>query len=127
MSKIKAAVIGVGYLGQYHAEKYASSEHADLVAVFDTDHKRAEEIAERLNCLAIGHYHELIGQVDAVSIATPTPYHHEVALFFLRNGVHVLVEKPITTTVAEADELIQMAEQHNTLLQVIVILGVIQV
>lgn len=118
MSKIKAAVIGVGYLGQYHAEKYASSEHADLVAVFDTDHKRAEEIAERLNCLAIGHYHELIGRVDAVSIATPTPYHHEVALFFLKNGVHVLVEKPITTTVAEADELIKIAEQHNALLQV---------
>ncbi len=118
MSKIRAAVIGVGYLGQYHAQKYADSNQADLVAVFDTNPSRAEEIADRYDTTSATHYEALIGQVDAVSIATPTPYHHEVALHFLKAGVHVLIEKPITTTVEQADELIQVAKENNALLQV---------
>jgi len=118
MEQIKAAVIGVGYLGQYHAQKYATSDNSTLVAVYDTDQGRCKEIADRYNTTAITNYHDLIGKVDAVSIATPTPYHYEVALFFLQNKVHVLIEKPITTTVEQADELIRVAAKEKVLLQV---------
>lgn len=118
MKRCKVAVIGVGYLGQYHAEKFAKLPQAELVAVCDSDTQRANEIAAKLSVPACYDYHELIGKVDAVSIVVPTSLHHEITHFFLRNKVHVLLEKPITRTVIEADDLINTARDHQVILQI---------
>ena len=115
---IRCAVIGVGYLGRFHAQKYAALPDAELVAVVDADEDRAQEIAGEVACTAVTDYNELIGQVDAVSIVAPTTLHHKIASDFLHNGVHVLVEKPITVTLEEADDLIQLATDNNCVLQV---------
>jgi len=118
MKKFKTAVVGVGYLGQFHAEKYAALPDSELVGVVDTDPKRAEEVAQKVGTKAFSDYRELIGKVDAVSIVVPTQYHFEVARAFLEAGVHVLLEKPITTTVDEADELIRIAAEKGAVFQV---------
>lgn len=118
MSRIRTAVIGVGHFGRFHAQKYASEDHSELVAVVDRDVTRASEVAEELGARAETDHTGLLGQVDAVSIAVPTEAHYPVARFFLDNGVHVLVEKPITSTVEEADDLIARAEAGGLVLQV---------
>src|ERR1700681_2345075 len=118
MKKLKVAVVGVGYLGQFHAEKYAKLADVELVAVVDTDRQRAEDIAVRLGTRGVSDYHEIVDTVDAVSIVVPTRYHFEVARAFLAKGVHVLLEKPITTTLAEADALIAIAAERRAVLQV---------
>ena len=107
----------VGYLGRYHAQKYAQLTDANLVAVCDHDLERAHEIAEECHTQALTDYRELIGKVDAVSIATPTPLHYEIGLLFLSHGVHVLMEKPICNTTEQADELIDAASKKNVILQ----------
>lgn len=118
MSKIRCAVIGVGYLGQFHAEKYAGLDPCELVAVVDPDAKRAQEIAKKHNCLAFTDYQELYNKVDAVSIVAPTQLHFSIAKDMLNHNIHVLVEKPITTTLEQADELIKLARDKKLLLQV---------
>ena len=118
MSALRTAVIGVGYLGNFHAQKYAAIPEVDLVGVVDNDLMRAEEIAAALGTRAYSDHRELIGHVDAVSVVVPTQYHHAVARDFLSAGVHVLIEKPITVTIAEADELIALAEQNRAVFQV---------
>ena len=102
MSKLRAAVIGVGYLGRFHAEKYRDHAEATLVGVVDASRERATTVAAEIGCAAFTDYRELFGQVDLVSIAVPTLYHFAVGRDCLENGVHVLLEKPITQTVAEA-------------------------
>jgi predicted dehydrogenase len=118
MSKLKCAVIGTGYLGKFHAEKYASLDDCELIAVVDINEQAAKEVAEKHGALALADYSSLLGEVDAVSIVVPTSLHHLVSCDFLKAGTHVLVEKPITVTVEEADELIDLAEQNNVILQV---------
>jgi len=118
MSKLKCAVIGAGYLGKFHAEKYASLKNCELVAVVDINEEAARQVAEKHGTQALTDYHALLGQVDAVSIVVPTSYHHSVSKDFLQAGCHVLVEKPITVTVEEADELIAIAKERNVILQV---------
>jgi len=118
MKKIKSAVIGAGYLGKFHAEKYAGLPDCELVAVVDVNQQAAEEIAQKHQTQALTDYRQLLGQVDAVSIVVPTTLHHKVALDFINHGAHVLVEKPITVTVEEADELIAAAKANHVLLQV---------
>lgn len=118
MKKIKCAVIGVGYLGRFHAQKYANLPNAQLIGICDTDTTRSAEIANQHGVLATHDYHELLGKVDAVSIVTPTQSHHQIAKVFLEHGVHVLLEKPITNTVAEADELIKIADKNKLVLQI---------
>ena len=115
---IRCAVIGVGYLGRFHAQKYTALAEADLVAVVDSNADRAAEIAAENGCEGLTDIASLSGRVDAVSIVSPTTLHHSLASELLRQGIHVLVEKPITTTVAEADELIQLAAEHDCVLQV---------
>ncbi len=117
MKKCKVAVIGVGYLGQYHAEKFAQSPQAELVAICDTDRQRADEIAAKHQVRAVYDYHELLDLVDAVSIVVPTSWHHQVAKVFLEANKHVLLEKPITRSVEEANDLIQMAQSQQVVLQ----------
>jgi len=116
--KIRTAVVGVGYLGQFHAEKYAQLENAELVAVVDLDRERAAQVAEKVGARSCSDFREILGQVDAVSIVVPTQAHYEVAKAFLEKGVHVLLEKPITTTLAEADELIRIAAAMKAVFQV---------
>ena len=118
MKPVRAAVVGVGYLGKFHAEKYAGLADAELVAVADADIGRAREIAAKHNAAAYSDYRELIGKVDAVSIVVPTNLHHVIARDFLLAGVDVLVEKPITVTLQEADDLVAVAQQKNRILQV---------
>ncbi|HML78882.1 Gfo/Idh/MocA family oxidoreductase [Geobacter sulfurreducens] len=116
--KLRTAVIGVGYLGQFHAEKYAQLPDSELVAVVDTDMNRAAEVAAKVGASPCTDYRELLDRVDAVSIVVPTQYHFEVARAFLDRGVHVLLEKPITTTIDEADELIRIADERKAVFQV---------
>ncbi|MFQ5985181.1 MAG: Gfo/Idh/MocA family oxidoreductase [Alphaproteobacteria bacterium] len=117
-AKVHTAVIGVGYFGAFHAEKYARLERSDLVAVADIDRERAEAVARRLATTPVTDYRDLIGRVEAVSVVVPTPAHFEVARDFLKSGVHVLVEKPITDELEQADTLIRLARAKNLALQV---------
>jgi predicted dehydrogenase len=117
-AKIAVAVVGVGYLGKFHAEKYAAAEEADLVAVVDVDEKRACEIAEKLGTDALTEYGKLFGRVQCVSIATPTRQHYAIAREFLEHGIDVLVEKPLTVDLAQGRELVQLAESKGAILQV---------
>ena len=118
MRKLKTAVIGVGYLGKFHAEKYANLQNSELVAVVDSNAETAQAIADKYKVKALTDYRSLLGQVDAVSIATPTTLHYEIARDFLQSGSHVLIEKPITVKVNEADDLIELARMNNLLIQV---------
>ena len=118
MEKIRAAVVGVGYLGRFHAQKYAQLPGCELVAVVDANAETRQRVATELGTRAVGDYRELIGKIDAVSVATPTPLHAPIARDFLMGGAHVLVEKPITETPAEARELIRLAAQVRRILQV---------
>jgi predicted dehydrogenase len=117
-SAIPVAVIGVGYLGKFHAEKYAQSAHAELRAVVDIDGARAREVAAKCRTEALVEYQALFGRVKAVSIAVPTALHHQVAADFLRQGVDVLVEKPMTADLAQGRELVELAAGHGAILQV---------
>lgn len=116
--KTRCAVVGVGYLGRFHAQKYALSAQAELVAVCDNDFNRAKAVALEFNCHAFQDVSDLIGIAEAVSIAAPTKMHHVLTKFALEHGLHVLVEKPITVTLAEAQEITQLAQQKCLILQV---------
>ncbi|MBI5592147.1 MAG: Gfo/Idh/MocA family oxidoreductase [Deltaproteobacteria bacterium] len=118
MKKIRLGVVGVGYLGKFHAEKYARMEHVDLVGVVDTHCSLADGIASKFNTRAFYNYQDIIGKVDAVSIAVPTPDHFIVSRDFLENDIDVLIEKPITTTLQEANELIRLSESRGLIVQV---------
>lgn len=118
MTTLKAGVIGVGHLGQHHARLYASLPESQLVAVTDQSMERAQFIADRHGARAIQTVDELLGVVDVVSIAVPTSAHYAVAKSCLLAGKHVLVEKPIAVTSAEAHELVQLAKQKGCRLQV---------
>ncbi|MGM0553670.1 MAG: Gfo/Idh/MocA family protein [Pseudomonadota bacterium] len=115
---LRCAVIGVGHLGRWHAAKYAQLPETELVAVVDADPETAQRVAEANGCTAETDYRGLIGRVDAVSIAAPTTLHHDIARDFLAAGCHVLVEKPITATLEQAEALNRLAEQHGVVLQV---------
>ena len=118
MTKLRAAVFGVGYLGRFHAQKYAGHGGVELVGVVDSNPQRAAEVAAEVGCAAFTDHRDLLGKVDLVSIAVPTQYHHAVARDSLLADCHVLVEKPITQTVAEAEELIALAAERKLVLQV---------
>jgi predicted dehydrogenase len=118
MSKIRAAVIGVGYLGRFHAQKYAQIPECELVAVVDGREDARQAVAAETGSQPIADYRELLGKVDAVSVVTPTPAHFEIADAFLAAGAHVLVEKPITETPDQARALIARAAREKRLLQV---------
>ena len=118
MKPIKVGVIGAGYLGKYHAEKYAQIPEAELVGVVDVNLSIAQEIAGRFKAQAFDNYMELFDRVDAVSIVVPTDLHHDIAKKCLEGGIDVLVEKPVTVTIQEADDLIGAAKSGKRILQV---------
>jgi len=116
--KLRIGVIGVGHLGEYHVQKYKAIPEVELVGVVDTDPDRAREIAQRYNTRAYGEHHRILPAVDAVSLAVPTEKHFDVAKNILSEGVHLLIEKPITYHLEPADTLINMARKNNLILQV---------
>lgn len=111
-------MVGAGYLGRFHAQKYASEAGCRLVAVADPRPEAREALAVELGTTAVADHRELLGKVDAVSVVTTTPAHFAIARDFLEAGAHVLVEKPITETVAQARELITIAARCGRILQV---------
>ncbi|MBA4358343.1 MAG: UDP-N-acetyl-D-glucosamine dehydrogenase [Desulfovibrio sp.] len=115
---VKVAVVGVGYLGRFHAEKLARIKGAELVAVVDSDPERARAIARDLGVKALTDHRELIGLADAASVVTPTVAHHQVAMDLLQGGLDLLCEKPITATLEQADQLIALAAERGRILQV---------
>ena len=115
---LRTAVIGVGYLGRFHAQKYAQVPGSRLVGVVDANAEAAQRVAAELNVEAFTHSSEILDRVDAISIAVPTPLHFEIGRAALERGVHVLMEKPIATTIEEAQALIDLARKNNCVLQV---------
>jgi len=118
MNKLRAAVIGVGYLGNFHVQKYLALNNVELVAVVETEPQRRAEIAQRYGVAAYADFRDIMQKVDLVSIVVPPDRHFEVAAGFLNAGIHVLVEKPVTETVAQAETLIRLASKHQCLFQV---------
>ncbi len=118
MDKLNIGVIGVGFLGSLHAKIYHQMEEVTLVGVCDCYKKRAKETAKKHNTDYYLDYKDLIGKVQAVSIVVPTYLHFEIAKDFLNAGIDVMIEKPITRTLKEADELISIAKKNNLMLQV---------
>ena len=118
MNRIRIGVVGVGHLGKEHARILSGLPEANLVGVVDANFTQAKVIADRCRTEAYDSHEDLFDQVDAVSIAAPTLYHHAVARSFLERGIPVLVEKPITTTLAQADELVEIANSNNVPFQV---------
>jgi predicted dehydrogenase len=118
MPKITAAVVGVGYLGRFHAQKYAQAAQCHLVGVADSRQDARDAVAAEVGTRAFADHRELLGAVEAVSVVTPTPAHYAIAREFLEAGAHVLVEKPIAETAAEARELIELAARRGRILQV---------
>ena len=117
MKKLKAAVIGVGHLGKEHARIYREFPNVELVSVCDIDASKKEKAAA-FGCAFTADYRELLGQVDLASIVTPTVSHFQIAKDFLNSGVHVLIEKPITHRLEDADELIGIAKEKALTLKV---------
>ncbi len=118
MSQFRTAVIGVGYLGRFHAQKYAQATGSRLIAVADATESARMRVAAETGARPVADYRELLGEVDAVSVVTPTPAHFQIAHDFLRAGAHVLVEKPITETAEQARMLIEAARKAGRVLQV---------
>jgi predicted dehydrogenase len=115
MSKLRIAVIGVGHLGQHHARLLAAMEGVELVGVVDKKPDRAQEIASKYGIVAYTDAADVAGRVDAISIATPTATHVDIALPFVEAGVAALVEKPLAASLAEADRLLAAAEARGTM------------
>ncbi len=115
---INVGVIGVGSIGIHHARIYSGMEGVNLVGIVDSNTARAQEVASKYNCRAYGSHTEIIDSVDAVSIAVPTTRHFAVGMDFLGHDKNILVEKPVTTTLKEADQLISEAEKRNLIFQV---------
>lgn len=118
MGRLRAAVVGVGHLGRFHAEKYAALPDVTLVAVVDRDAERAAAVAEALGVRALTDHRALAGLIDCASVAVPTQDHARVALDLLAAGIDVLVEKPLAMTVAEATAIVEAAERAGRVLQV---------
>jgi len=118
MGKLKVGIVGVGHLGAIHAKVYTKLDNVDLVGVCDCNLVRALEIGKKYHVKSYANYEDLFDKVDAASIVVPTSLHYKVAKEFLSHGIHVLIEKPITKTLSEADELIEIAKEKNLIIQV---------
>jgi predicted dehydrogenase len=118
MEPIRVGVVGVGYLGRFHAEKYAGMKEVKLVGAVDIIPERAESVARRFGAEAFTDYMALMGKVDAVSVVVPTPVHFSISRDFLENHVDVLIEKPMAETLEEADTLIEIADSKGAIIQV---------
>lgn len=118
MDKVRVGVIGAGRLGSFHTKVYSRLDNVKLVGVCDCNLERAIEIGKKYKTASYSDYEDLFDKVDAASIAVPTSLHYNIAKDFLNHNIHVLIEKPITKTLSEADELIEIAKERKLILQV---------
>jgi predicted dehydrogenase len=118
MDKIKVGVIGVGHLGQHHARIYAGMGGVELAGICDTDIRRAKKFARKYKTGAFTDYRQMFGVINCASVVVPTELHYDVAKDCLTNGVSVLIEKPVTKSVGEADDLLNIAKDRNLIIQV---------
>ncbi len=118
MKKIRVGVVGTGHLGNYHLQKYQKLANCEVIGVVDVVKESALLAAEKYDCDAMFDHRDLAGKVDAVSIAVPTGSHHKIAKDFLESGVDVLLEKPMTATLKEADELVAISDEKGAILQI---------
>jgi predicted dehydrogenase len=118
MSRIKVGVIGVGHLGEHHARIYSELPQAELIGIYDSDRGKAKSKAEKYKTVCFSELNQFLQKVEAVSLVVPSSSHYEVAKEVLDKGIHILIEKPITKTVEQAEELIQIAKKKNLTLQV---------
>jgi predicted dehydrogenase len=118
MEQLRIGVVGAGYLGKFHAQKYYRMPDVDLVGIVDTNTDQGKKVAQENQTTYFPDHRSLFGKVDAVSIAAPTPVHYSIAKDFLANDVDVLIEKPITSLLDDADDLIQLADSKGLILQV---------
>jgi len=116
MSRLKVAVIGIGHLGTQYARIYAETPGVELIALCDPSNKK--NLAEKYKTFWYSDYRQIMGKVDAASIVVPTPLHYQIAKDFLKKGVPVLLEKPMTETIKQAGELIRIAQDKKTVLQI---------
>lgn len=118
MEKLKIGVIGAGRLGTFHTKVYSRLDNVKLVGICDCNLARAIEIGKKYHTASYSDYEDLFDKIEAVSIAVPTSLHYNIAKEFLKHGIHVLIEKPITQTLSEADELIEIAKEKKLIIQV---------
>lgn len=116
--KVRTAVVGAGKMGSIHAKVYSQLPQSELVAVIDVDANKAKSLAERYNCLAYSDCREIIGKIDAVTIATPTVTHLQLAKIFIKNNIAVLVEKPLAANVGQGKKIVDLAHEHNSVVAV---------
>jgi predicted dehydrogenase len=117
LEKLKIAVIGTGHLGKEHARIYSEIPEVSLAGVVDIDKNTGEAVAQRCNTKYYSSFTEILNKVDAASVVVPTKSHYEITKELLKNGIHVLVEKPMTGTVSEAEDLIKLSKETSTILQ----------
>ncbi len=115
---LKTAVIGVGYLGRFHAQKYVELTESELFGVVDVDSRQGQKVADEIGVPYFDDFNDVLDQVDAVSIVVPTVHHYKTAKAFLDKGVHVLIEKPFAAKIEEAEELEQLSREKNLCLQI---------
>ena len=115
---IKVGIVGVGHLGEIHLKLILSSINFDLIGFYETNQEKSDLISKKYQVKSFKSLEDLSENVQAVNISTPTIHHHEIATFFLKNNIHVFIEKPITTNVKEANELVQLAKDNNLVGQV---------
>ena len=115
---IKVGIVGVGHLGEIHLKLILSSINFDLIGFYETNQEKSDLISKKYQVKSFKSLEDLSENVQAVIISTPTIHHHEIATFFLKNNIHVFIEKPITTNVKEANELVQLAKDNNIVGQV---------
>ncbi len=118
MDKLKVGVIGVGHLGSIHAKIYKQIPECSLIGVCDSNPVKLKEVSGALRVPGYNDITQLIGKIDAASVAVPTLLHHKISAELLKHNIHLLVEKPFTTNLAEADHLIELAKDQNLILQV---------
>ncbi len=118
MNKIRTAVIGAGKMGAIHAKVYNQLPESDLVAVVDIDANKAQNLAEKYNCLATTNCADIMDKVDAVTIATPTVTHLKLAKIFIKKQIAVLIEKPLAANVREGRKIVALAKKHGTVVAV---------
>ena len=115
---IKVGIVGVGHLGEIHLKLILSSINFDLIGFYETNQEKSDLISKKYQVKSFKSLEDLSENIQAVIISTPTIHHHEIATFFLKNNIHVFIEKPITTNVKEANELVQLAKDNNLVGQV---------
>lgn len=118
MNKLRVGVVGVGHLGRLHTSIYAQISQAELIGIYDKDKQRCHQVAQEFKTTCYENLNQLIHLVDAVSVVVPTTFHYQVTKSILEEGVHCLIEKPITNTVEEADQLISLAKENKLILQI---------